>query len=74
MFNEIDIHNCNTSEAKVMLDNYLDGLSPLVSEVTVIHGYSSTVLQQYVRKRYHHKRIKRKILAINAGQTVLILK
>lgn len=74
MLNKIDIHNCTTSEAKVMLDNYIDNLSPLVSEITVIHGYSSKVLQQYVRKQYHHKRAGRKILTMNAGETIILLK
>ena len=74
MLNKIDIHNCTTSEAKVMLDNYIDSLSPLVSEITVIHGYSSKVLQQYVRKQYHHERARCKILTMNAGETIILLK
>ncbi|MFQ6793293.1 hypothetical protein [Thomasclavelia sp.] len=74
MFDQIDIHNCTTTEAKVMLDNHLNSLSPLTNETTVIHGYSSKVLQLYVRKQYHHQKIKRKILTMNPGETILILK
>ena len=74
MFNQIDIHGCTTNEAKVKLDNYLNSLNPLINEVTVIHGYSSKILQNYVRKQYNHKKILRKILTMNDGTTILILK
>ena len=74
MFNQIDIHGCTPNEAKVKLDNYLNSLNPLINEVTVIHGYSSKILQNYVRKQYKHKKILRKILTMNDGTTILILK
>lgn len=74
MFNEIDIHGCTTLEAKVRLDNYLNQLSAFVSEITIIHGYSSKILQQYVRKQYQHKKIKRKILTMNQGVTIFAIK
>lgn len=74
MFNQIDIHGCTVTEAKIKLDNFLNNLNPLISEVTIIHGYSSKILQQYVRKQYKHKKIFRKILTINAGTTILIIK
>lgn len=74
MFNTIDIHGCSATEAKIRLDNYLNNLSNTTTEITIIHGYSSKVLQQYVRKTYKHKRILRKILTMNPGETVIILK
>lgn len=74
MFNRIDIHGCSSSEAKVQLDNYLNSLPATAKEVTVIHGYSSKVLQQYVRIQYKHKRVARRILTMNAGETILQLK
>ena len=57
----------------IVLNNIKVGFN-LVSEITVIHGYSSKVLQQYVRKQYHHKRARRKILTMNAGETIILLK
>lgn len=74
MFDQIDIHGYTINEAKIKLDNYLNSLNPLIDEVTVIHGYSSKILQHYVRKQYNHKKILRKILTVNAGATILILK
>lgn len=74
MFNQIDIHGCTTLEAKSRLDNYINALGSNVHEITVIHGYSSRILQQYVRKQYKHKRVGRKILTLNAGETIIQLK
>lgn len=74
MFNCIDLHGCSTLEAKIKLDNYLDSISPLVTEITVIHGFSSKTLQQFVRKQYHHKKSGRKILTMNPGETIIQLK
>ena len=51
MFNQIDIHGCTTIEAKIRLDNYLNSLSPNTKEITVVHGYSSKILQQFIRKQ-----------------------
>lgn len=74
MFNQIDLHGCTTMEAKIKLDNYLNSLSPLATEITVIHGFSSKILQQYIRKQYHHKRSGRKILTMNPGETIIQLR
>ena len=74
MLSKIDLHGCSQSEAKVKLDHFLKGSSVLVQEVTVIHGYSSSILLHYVRKKYSHPRIERKILTLNKGETVFILK
>ena len=74
MFNQIDIHGCTTIEAKIRLDNYLNSLSPNTKEITVVHGYSSKILQQFIRKQYKHKRPGRRILTMNAGETIIQLK
>ena len=76
MLSTIDLHGCSQSEAKVKLDHFLKGSSVLVKEVTVtiVHGYSSSILLNYVRKKYSHPRIERKILTLNKGETVFILK
>lgn len=73
MFSTIDLHGCTRQEAKVQLDHYIDSLSSSPHEVTVIHGYSSTVLKNFVQKQYHHQRLKRKILTLNQGETILVI-
>ncbi len=73
MLSTIDLHGCSQSEAKVKLDHFLKGTS-IVKEVTIVHGYSSSILLNYVRKTYSHPRIERKILTLNKGETVFILK
>lgn len=71
---EIDIHEMKRAEAKRYLEQYLSKANGNVKEVTVIHGYSSgTVLQQMVCKVLKHNRIKRKILSMNPGITILEL-
>lgn len=74
MLSTIDLHGCSQSEAKVKLDHFLKGSSVLVKEVTVIHGYSSSILLNYVRKNIHIQELKKKILTLNKGETVFILK
>lgn len=74
MNKQIDIHNCTIIEAKIKLDNFFDKLTLIDKEVSIIHGYSSKILQQYVRKQYKHKKIQRKILTMNPGETIIILK
>ena len=79
MLSTIDLHGCSQSEAKVKLDHFLKGTSILVKEVTIVHGYSSSILLNYVTQ-YHRRterkipRIERKILTLNKGETVFILK
>lgn len=73
MFSSIDLHGYTKQEAKVQLDNYLNSLSKEHHEVTVIHGYSSNILQTYIQKQYKHKRIIRKILTLNKGETILVI-
>lgn len=71
---EIDIHNMRYAEAKKYLEQFLSRSNGNLKEITVIHGYSSgTVLQQMVRKDLKHRRIKRKIITMNPGTTILEL-
>ncbi|MDD3027196.1 MAG: Smr/MutS family protein [Erysipelotrichaceae bacterium] len=74
MFYSIDIHSLTKTEAKVAIDNFIDSQSSFCQEVEVIHGYSSTILRDYVRKQYRHKRVSKKILTTNPGITILVLK
>lgn len=69
----IDLHGYTKQEAKVQLDHFINGLAKDHHEITVIHGYSSSILQTYVQRQYKHKRIKRKILTMNKGETIFII-
>lgn len=73
MFYTIDLHGCTKQEAKVQLDRCLLNLPAGQHEITVIHGYSTKVLLDLVQKQYHHKRLLRKILTLNKGETVFII-
>lgn len=72
MFNIIDIHGLNTSESKVLLDKTINTMR--TGELKVIHGYSSNVLQTFVRKQYKHKKVASRILSMNPGETILVIK
>lgn len=74
MFYTIDIHGFNVKEAKAYLDQTLNQLPSGMREITIIHGYQSgNVLQQFVRKAYHHDRLERKLLSMNQGETIFVL-
>ena len=49
MLSTIDLHGCSQIEAKVKLDHFLKRTSILVKEVTNVHGYSTSILLNYVR-------------------------
>lgn len=71
---EIDIHNMGRADAKRLLERFLSSANGNVREVTVVHGYSSgTVLRDMVRGGLKHRRIKRKVLTMNPGITILEL-
>ncbi len=74
MYYSVDIHSMTKIEAKVAIDNFIDSQTSFCQEIEVIHGYSSTILRDYVRKQYRHKRVSRKILTTNPGITILVLK
>lgn len=72
---EIDIHNMDRAQAKHHLERYLSSAGKDVKEVCVIHGYSQgSVLKQMVQKSLKHHRIQSKILTLNQGVTILVLK
>ena len=74
MRRQIDLHGCTRKEAKQILDYTLEHLPKGAHELVVVHGYSTTVLLNYVRKTYTHPRIREKIVETNPGQTVYLLK
>ncbi|MBQ3887334.1 MAG: Smr/MutS family protein [Acutalibacteraceae bacterium] len=73
-FLTIDLHGHTTESAKKALDTALKTLSAEVHEVEVVHGYhQGTALRDMVR-RYKHPKIARKILGMNQGTTIFIIK
>ena len=72
---EIDIHGMTVNEAISELDYYLEYLPDDVKEVVVIHGYrQGKRLLDMVRKEFQHDRIERKIVSMNPGITVFLIK
>lgn len=75
MIREIDLHGFRIYEIKPYLDTCINNFSKDVREVHIIHGWQQgSAIQTFVRKQYHHKRIKRIILTLNPGETVFVLK
>lgn len=69
----IDIHGMTAADAKKLLERAISAAPPR-SEITVIHGYhGGQALQRMVRNVLKHKRIKKRILGMNFGETVLVL-
>lgn len=71
---KIDLHGHTVESARKTLTAELKRLPADVRELTVIHGYhGGTALQSFVRT-YKNSRIERKILGLNSGETIFILK
>lgn len=70
----IDLHCQTVESARKLLTDTLKKLPEDVREVNVIHGYhNGTALRDMVRK-YSHPKIQRKILGLNQGTTIFIIK
>ena len=70
-----DIHGMQTAEAKTALERLISSADKSIAEITVIHGYSGgRALVNMVRNKLKHKRIERKILSMNQGETTLMIK
>ncbi len=73
-FFKIDLHGQTRESAKKLLDSSMKNLSPDVREVEVVHGFhQGTALMELVRK-YKHPKIEKKILGMNQGSTIFIIK
>ena len=71
----VDLHTMSAAEGKKWLTDKVTGAPKGVREIEVIHGYrGGTALQNMVRKAFRHPRVERKILGMNPGTTILILK
>ncbi len=74
MIYELDIHGMTKAEAKRCIERYLSNAAAEIAEVAIIHGRSSSVLKDMVRKELKHRRIAQKVLSMNDGETILFLK
>ena len=69
-----DLHGMQMAEAKTALERLISSADKGVTEITVIHGYSGgRSLANMVRNKLKHKRIERKILSMNQGETILVI-
>lgn len=72
---EVDIHGMTRDEARRCLTLFLNRVNGSVREVEVIHGWSNgTVLRDMVRKGLKHPKIKSKVVSMNPGITILVLR
>ena len=71
----VDLHTMNTAQARRWLEMKVTSAPREVTEIEVIHGYhGGTALMQMVRKEFKHPRVKAKVLGLNQGCTILLLK
>jgi hypothetical protein len=70
---ELDIHGMTIIESKIYLTQMLDAISNDYNEMVVVHGYHGRVLLNFIRNEFYHKRINRKLISLNPGQTIFLL-
>jgi len=76
MIKEIDIHGMVESDAIKTLEKFIVNCDSTVKEILVIHGYrGGDILKNMVRNpiKLRSKRIKRRKLTMNQGETILVL-
>lgn len=70
----IDLHGQTVYSAQKVLTARLKALAPDVREVCVVFGYhGGTALKDFVM-RYKNGRIEKKILGLNQGSVIFVLK
>ena len=70
----VDIHGMTAEQSKKKLIQKIERMPKDYGQITVIHGYhAGNRLQTMVRKELKHSRLKRRILTMNAGETILII-
>lgn len=68
----IDLHDMELLEATYHLEKLFETLPKDIKEVIVIHGFhKGQVLLNMVRKDFKHPRIKKKVIPLNKGITLL---
>lgn len=72
----IDVHGLTVTEARIEIERSIKNAPKNCKTVTVIHGYhSGTSLKDFIQSRngIRSKRIERKRLTMNQGETIFIL-
>lgn len=70
----LNIHGMTVLQAKKLLEQQIRHLHKDYGQICVIHGYHhGNRLQTFVRKEFHSKRLVRKILTLNPGETILVI-
>lgn len=73
-FMSVDLHGLTKEQARQKLLDTLKTLPRDVRELTVVHGYrGGTALRDMVRS-FSHPKVERKILGLNQGETVFVIK
>lgn len=71
---KIDLHGQTVYSAQRLLTQRLKSLAPDVREVCVIFGWhGGTALRDFVMS-YKNRKIERKILGLNPGSVILVIK
>lgn len=70
----IDLHGMTAAEAKALLLRELKSCPKNVAEIEVVHGFNGGQALLKMFRGLSHPKIERKILGLNNGVTVLILK
>ena len=71
----VNLHQMNTAQARDWLYQKVTAAPKEIREIEVIHGFhGGTALQTMVRKSFRHPRVQSKVLGLNSGSTILILK
>lgn len=72
---EVDLHGMTVSTAKAKLEQLLKTLPNQYGQITVIHGYKGgNAIQTMVRQSLSSPRIKQKMLSLNPGETILLIR
>lgn len=72
---EIDLHNLTVADGKRTLERAVMAAPDYVKEIIVIHGYHrGNEMLNMVRKQFKCHKVARKILTLNQGVTILVLK
>ena len=73
-FVSLDLHGKTIEEARSELIYAIDSADLKYNGILVVHGFNSgTSLKNYVRDKFEHKLVDKKI-KVDAGRTLLILK
>jgi len=70
-----NLHDMPLIQARREMMNLLKTCPKDTDEIEVIHGYhNGDVILKYIRTELKHPRIERKILGLNNGTTLIILR